>query len=709
MKKYQILIIFLFFIQIISLYSIEIKDTMKVKTSEVVVTALRYPEYLLEVPLSISLINKASFSNIKGQGLDEALKTIPGVFAQSRYGGQDVRITIRGFGARGAGDRSNAGTSRGIKFYQDGIPETEPDGRTSFDNIDLSLANGIEVIRSNASAVWGNAAGGVVSISNFSLIDKPYANVGFSAGDFGFTKYTIQAGTPKSDGYLGALFSASKYDGYRDNSNSEKYLLNTGIVSMLGQGTRLGVYLLGVSNKFYIPGPLTQSQFDSLPEMANPTYLQRQENRFNRSGRIGITLDHEFNSTSLLSTMVYLNPKYLQRSERGTFRDFNRYHIGGSMKFYKFLELSKELKNTIVAGVDESYQDGAVLFYYLTADAKRDSLKTDKREGANSFGGFIQDELIWNDKISLLLGLRYDNVSYYNELYYEDNKHYVGFGEDKTFTHITPKIAISYRFSPEHAVFLSYGGGVEVPAGNETDPEPGASNHLVNTLLEPIISSTVELGDKFSIRLGDGFFRNMFQEVSIYMINTKNDIIPYSGGKFYTSAGETQRIGFEYGIGLEMDYGLSLNAAVTYSDNKYKDYTVDSVLAGAFADYSNNKMAGLPGFYYNATIRWQPDFLWGIYTEVNLQGADKYFADDANKYVVPSYTIINATIGTGQPINVFDGIKAKMFLSVNNLTDSKYAASAFINPDLDKKTKQPMFLEAGLPRNFVIGLNLIFD
>ena len=31
--------------------------------------------------------------------------------------------------------------------------------------------------------------------------------------------------------------------------------------------------------------------------------------------------------------MMFYNPKVLQRSERGTFRDFNRYHLGGNMVF----------------------------------------------------------------------------------------------------------------------------------------------------------------------------------------------------------------------------------------------------------------------------------------------------------------------------------------------------------------------------------------
>ena len=114
-------------------------------------------------PLATTSIKPSDWTGRLGLGVQDALSLVPGVLAQSRAGGMDVRITIRGFGSRGAGDRSNAGTTRGIRFLVDGIPETEPDGRTSLDDIDLWAVSSIEVVRSNASALWGNASGGLES------------------------------------------------------------------------------------------------------------------------------------------------------------------------------------------------------------------------------------------------------------------------------------------------------------------------------------------------------------------------------------------------------------------------------------------------------------------------------------------------------------------------------------------------------------------
>jgi iron complex outermembrane receptor protein len=572
----------------------------------------------------------------------------------------------------------------------------------------------IEVIRSNASAIWGNAAGGVVSMTSMPFISKPFVRAGFMGGSFGFRKATAEAGSKLGEGSIYTAFSGTKYDGYRDNSNGERYLGNIGINSPLGPATNLGVHIMAVSNKFYIPGPLTLAQYEVTPDQANPDYLKQKEFRHNRSGRIGITLDHNFDDNNGISSMLFVNPKYLLRSERNTYRYFDRYHTGGNLSYKNNMNFSPELRNTLIAGMDESYQDGAIQFYYLT-NTKQDTLKSSKKEGANSFGAYLQDEIRWNENVSLVLGVRYDKITYYNQVFFDGGENVKDAKETKEFSKVIPKVAISYLFTADHSIYFSYGGGVEVPAGNETDPaddQPGI--YLVNPLLEPIVSQTVELGDKFAFNFDDSFVRRMNQEAAVYMINTTNDIIPYKGGTFYFSAGETRRTGFEYGLGFDFEYGISLDAAVTYANNKYVNYTIDSSHIGGGSsktvlDYKDNKIAGLPDLYYNASLRWQSTSLWNLYAELNLQGVGAYFADDANKYEVPSYYIINLNFGLARPIIIAGGLGIKAYASINNIADVKYVGSAFINPDMDKTTKLPKYLESGLPRNIMLGFNLSWN
>jgi hypothetical protein len=97
---------------------------LTVNLEEVEVSALRAKVKVLNAPLSLSVETISPNWAGPSRSLQEYLTAIPGVFTlnSSNYA-QDLRISIRGFGAR-------AGFGiRGIKLVVDGIPETTPDGQ----------------------------------------------------------------------------------------------------------------------------------------------------------------------------------------------------------------------------------------------------------------------------------------------------------------------------------------------------------------------------------------------------------------------------------------------------------------------------------------------------------------------------------------------------------------------------------------------------
>lgn len=696
------------------------KDTLVHQVGMVTVTATRQQETNLEVPLAVTVVSKEQFKNNRGYGLDEALTLVPGALVQSRSGNQDVRVTIRGFGARGAGQRSNAGTSRGVRFYMDGIPETEPDGRTAFDLIDLSGASSIEVIRSNASALWGNASGGIVNISTVPTEDYAFINAQNSIGSFGFSKQSIQASTPIGNG--GKVYTSinnTNFAGWRDQSNSTLFQFNTGILTKLGERTKLNVFLIGASNLFRIPGPLTQAQYDAMPTQAqNGTGYQfniRDERRFNRIGRIGTTFEHQFEDGGTLTAVGFIQSKFLQRSERNTFRDFNRYHVGGNLVYKKNIQLSDDIRLQVLGGIDNQYQDGAIQFYALKGGNRGDSLRTNKREGANNFGAFVQTELNISNKFSAMLGLRLDRISYYNEEYPAGITR-TSLQETKVWQQLTPKFGLNYRLSSTMSVYANVGGGVEVPAGNEVDPvniSQLQTGILVNgSLNNPIRSFTYEVGSKAIIDVDQsGILRDFSYDIALYNISVTNDLVPYQGGIFYLPVGSSQRTGVEIGTALRLDYGFTLFATATISKNSYKNYTVDSVytkqsfdssLIGKTANFSNNKMAGVPDMFASARLRWVPEFLRQLSMETEYRMVGSYFADDANTVEVKSFSVIDANISIDQPL--FDNLSLRVMGRMNNVLDSKYMASVWINPD--RISGQPAFIEPGLPRNYAVNVAL---
>jgi iron complex outermembrane recepter protein len=676
----------------------------------VTVTATRAATEILTAPLAITKLTTDELRSISGFGVDDALSKVPGVIAQSRYGTGDVRLMIRGYGARGAGDRSNSGTSRGVRVLLDGFPETEPDGRTALDQIDLATASAVEVIRSNGSSLWGNAAGGVVHVMTVPSVTRSTLEAQPMFGSFGLQRYVGRVATPLGTaGTAWANFTNTSFDGWREHSSTRRALLNAGVTGMIGDRTRLGLFATAANNLMHVPGPLTQAQVDADPEQANATYLARNERRYNRTGRLGVSVDHNLTATTSISSMFYVNPKYLQRSERNTFRDFTRYHIGGNVVGRTEMMFG-DMRSRLTLGVDEAYQDGAILFYTLSATGGRGTTLTDnKGEGASNFGVFLQDELTVTDRLTLLLGGRYDVLSYR----YRSFLAAPPVRSDRVdFDRITPKVGASFLLTPMLSIYGNVGGGIEIPAGNETDPTPGAPPSLLNPLLDPIISTTYEVGLKSVMKqFGNSGF-GLGYDIALYDIEVKNDAIPYNSGRFYLTAGKGRRRGAEIGIDADMPAGVFGNAALTFSDNKYLEYVVDSAVifptdpskVGAIADYSGNKVVGIPEVVTNVELGFAMPGLSGLRLSGGIEHTGKYFADDANNVEVPSFTIFNATAELRDPIASVGGWGVSGFVRVQNLTDKKYIGSAFLNPDLVGGA--PAAFEPGLPRTFVVSLSL---
>ena len=99
--------------------------------NEVILKSIKTDKPKKIVPLSLSSVNLNSQQKFfQKLSLQEYLISVPGLFTQNANNyAQDLRISLRGFGARAAFG------IRGIKIIVDGIPEATPDGQGQFDNL----------------------------------------------------------------------------------------------------------------------------------------------------------------------------------------------------------------------------------------------------------------------------------------------------------------------------------------------------------------------------------------------------------------------------------------------------------------------------------------------------------------------------------------------------------------------------------------------
>ena len=233
------------------------------------VSATRSNKRAVNVPAPLSKISQREILfGLPQLSLDEALTHTPGVFFQNQFNAaQDLRISIRGFGAR------SAFGVRGIKVLVDGIPYTLPDGQTQLDSIDPGLIDSIEILRSPSSSLYGNSSGGIISIkTKEGHSSKNESKVQLELGQFGLKKNWLNLSGVSGNLNYHFYTSHLQWDGYRNHSSTESTLTHGKFRLQTGADSDL-TFILSHSHspKAEDPGALTKLQAESNPQQANST------------------------------------------------------------------------------------------------------------------------------------------------------------------------------------------------------------------------------------------------------------------------------------------------------------------------------------------------------------------------------------------------------------------------------------------------------
>ena len=181
---------------------------------EVVVVSPRLDSTVERSPFAITAVTLEDIQLGRQQiGIDEALTRVPGVFFQNRYNlNQDLRIAIRGFGARAQFGQS------GIRIAVDDIPLTTPDGTSQVDDLDMGSMGRVEVLRGPSAALFGTAAGGAISIYSERPAARPTLETRATVGEYGQRQLQLKAsGTSGKLGYLASV-RRQDLDGFRDHA-----------------------------------------------------------------------------------------------------------------------------------------------------------------------------------------------------------------------------------------------------------------------------------------------------------------------------------------------------------------------------------------------------------------------------------------------------------------------------------------------------------
>src|ERR1041385_7230192 len=392
-------------------------DSLKVYTlPPAVVSVTRASAPLNKIPLAVQLVEKGAISGARPTwGLDEALVTVPGVYAANRYNfSLDQRISIRGFGAR------SAFAIRGIKVLVDGIPQTLPDGQGQLTNLELGAADRIEILRGSASALFGNAAGGVISIWTDPTAPQTFrqdARILFGTFDSDLTRNWTkwQSSTSVRVGSGSALVTVSRldYTGQRQHSDADFRNLNTRWHFPLANGWSLAATAdVGWDPRADNPGALTAAEMARNRDSAAARNITLVAGKDVTQGQGGGTVRRAFAGGGEASLTVFGILRSLKNPTTFAYIDLDRLAYGARASMSRPMPLGR-LDHRLTAGIDFQRQRDDRLNFGNNAGLPDSSVRTlDQLEHVTELGPFVQSALQVTSHLSVTGGLRYDWVNF---------------------------------------------------------------------------------------------------------------------------------------------------------------------------------------------------------------------------------------------------------------------------------------------------------
>jgi len=642
----------------------------KIDLDNVIVKSTKINANTKQIPLSVSIKNFIDEKNYNSQSsFSDFTRNTPGLFTSSSNNfSQDLRISIRGFGAR------SAFGIRGIKLIVDGIPETTPDGQSQLDNLPLGLVSSVEILRGPNANLYGNSSGGVISINTLSKSSEKY--YGYS-GIFGAYQYQSLQRTRILDWNSSSLiihYDKRRSNGYRDQSGYKSNILNLKYINDLDNKNKI-VWQINYTDSPYAydAGGLKLSEVENDRRQARKNNIDYDTYEKVKHLKTGVSWNHKRNENSFFDSYFFYQKRDFFTKlpfNFGGIISLDRDYYGLGTKYTKRYALDNR-NRTLVLGLDYLNQSDDRKRYKNDLGVKGE-ITFDQIERFKSTGLYMLSQTSYDTGFLLRYGIRYDV-----NIIRTDSSSSIML--DK----LNPSLGLSYKVNSNDNIFFSFGTSFETPTLNELSNNPNGEG--LNEDLKSSSSLNYEIGWRKAVS-------NLTLEAIAYVISSENEILPYEleqfpGKNFYQNVGSTSRYGLELNSQLSFKGGR-INLSYTLSKNKFEDFIIDN------NNLADNLIPGIPSQMLDLDLIFKLSRGRSLIISNRLIG--ERYADNANETLISSYNLLNIKYSK----EIFN--KSEIFLGVNNAFNQEYFDNIRINA-FGKR-----YYEPAPKRNFYFGINFSF-
>lgn len=609
-------------------------------------------------------------------GLDEAILTIPGVHVANRYNPSlDQRVSIRGFGAR------SAFGVRGVKVLLDGIPQTLPDGQGQLTSIELGDIQRIEVLRGAASALYGNAGGGVLRLESAAPLGTPAVSGSLTGGSFGLTKWRVAADAPLPGGDVHVIASHTQADGFRAHSAMERRHAGLRLRRWLSPASRLVVHAAVTQDPFADnPGALTAAEMAADPVQADPRTVQTGAGKAVNQALAGAAYERASGSGSRWTVAAFALARDLENPQTFAQIFLDRWAYGSRIE--GTLPVRRlPLEPIATLGVETQWQRDDRLNRSLDGSA----ITLDQFERVHELGAFAQVLVPLVPAARIVLAGRFDRVAFaiHDRLLLDGDQ-----SGDRVMSAASWAVGAAWDVREWLRPYANVATAFETPTTTELVNRPDGLGGL-NPELDPQRATNYEVGLR-------GTIRKLTYELAAFQADVRDELIPFEssvqpGRRFFRNAGLARHRGIEMGGRVDLPWKVSALATYTYADYRFVEFRTES------DTLDGRRIPGVPRHQWHGSVRYGGGPAWAA---VDATYLSSLYADDANTAVADAWTVV--TLRAGAEF-AWGAARVAPFVSVLNVFDERYAGSVVVN------ARGGRYYEPAPGRNVVLGAEVRFS
>ena len=661
---------------------VQLPDT-RIQADEPVSATLDFEAAALELrdmPVAVGLLDSERYLAGKASNQADIFRFVPGVWAASQNGGDDVFLSIRGSGL------SNRSFGRSNIAVLDGfIPLSAADNGNTNQLVNLLAMDHIQVFRGGSALDLGVATtGGVINY----VPNTGYTSDGVTLrGEYGTDRFwrtfASTGGVAGESDYYASL-EIFNYDGFRNQSEVENYRFASNYGWQIDEDTETRFYLLAAKVDQELPGVLSKTAAENTPSLAGffNNIIDADRNFEDLRFANKTTIRSADSTLTLGGYFTYNEIDHIPTPFTGFIDD--EYHEIGVLARYEHRSEINGMENEFTAGIRAGLFERESNRWRHANGGRTRGINTLNADGeVTLIDTYVQDRLSLNDTTDVIAGFQFT----YQDRDWNDNTLVASpppippfppqpsavAGDqsfDETFTEFNPKLAITHDVSDDHLIFASLSAAAAYPSNSE----------LTNQIGFGLPANSVDVEKAWTLEFGSrGQYKDFaYWDATLFFTKVDDNILttqgPFPNTTVITNA-DTQRQGLELGFGFDFlkmankgkssDDALRLDVVINWFNFEFDDHPT----------IGDGQLPGIPEKSGFGSLEYHHSS--GFYAGPNLQLADDYMltfdGTGGGRYTVPALAIAGFRAG-------YRGENYSAYVEIQNMLDKDFIATGSIVP-----------------------------